>query len=175
MEPGLLIASPQMRDSNFARSVVLLLQHNEEGALGLVINRETPLKVADVLSRLRVIGGTPPASAALWGGPVEPGAGFVVFGGEDTEGWSVVPGVGVSSSRERLASLQVRSERYLLCLGYSGWGPGQLDQEFETGSWVWVEATPALVFETALANRYDAALATLGVTAQSLWMYPVNE
>ncbi len=175
MEPGLLVASPQMRDTNFARSVVLLLQHNASGALGLVINRTTSLKVTDVTARLKLPQGKASNAVALWGGPVEPGAGFVVYGGEESEGWNVSPGIAVSSSRERLANLHIQDQRFLLCLGYAGWGPGQLDEEFETGSWVWVEASPEVVFESDLGQRYDIALATLGVTAQNLWMFPVNE
>lgn len=175
MEPGLLIASPQMRDTNFARSVVLLLQHQDEGALGLVINRESSLKVADVVGRLKLPGVRRSSASTLWGGPVEPGAGFVIFRGESSEGWNVNPGIGVSSSRERLATLAQGVDPFLLCLGYAGWGAGQLDREFETGSWVWVEASPELLFEVEMAQRYDAALARLGVTAGNLWMYPVNE
>lgn len=175
MEPGFLVASPQMRDSNFSRTVVLLVQHSPDGALGLVINRELQHSLTDVVAHLK-LGVTPKINrAVLWGGPVERGAGFVVFQGPSTEGWTVPGGIGISSSRERLSALLSSGQDFLLCLGYAGWGPGQLDREFETGSWVYVDPDPALVFGCPTAERYDRALQSLGVTAGNLWMNPVDE
>ncbi|MBM4389520.1 MAG: YqgE/AlgH family protein [Deltaproteobacteria bacterium] len=175
MEPGLLVASPQMRDPNFGGAVVLLVQHSSQGALGLVVNREAPVKIGDVASHLDLPGKSGPLlSPALWGGPVERGSGFVLYRGVCREGWTV-SGIGISPSRERLAALIAASSEFALCLGYAGWGPGQLDRELEEGSWVYVEATPDLLFECPLGDRYDRALQRLGVSAQTLWMTPVNE
>jgi putative transcriptional regulator len=175
MEPGLLVASPQMRDPNFERAVVLLVQHSGQGALGLVINREAQVKVGDVVSHLDMPGGAHPLQRpALWGGPVERGAGFVLYKGLAPEGWTA-GNVAVSPSRERLAALVGAGAEFHLCLGYAGWGPGQLDRELAEGSWVFVEATAELVFDTPLAERYDRALAQLGVPPELLWMTPVSE
>ena len=172
MEPGLLIASPQMHDTNFNRTVILLAHHGPQGALGVVINRAHEVRFSDILQDL------PPEiarQAVLWGGPVEPGAGFVVFRGEGAEGWAVPGGVTVSASRERLEELIAARAEFLLCLGYAGWGPGQLDEEFARGSWVYTEATPDLLFGAALEDRYERALAGIGVTSRDLWMSPVDE
>lgn len=176
VEPGFLIASPQMRDPNFHRAVVLLVQHSPEGALGLVVNRETPVRLADVVEHLDV-GATPARAnrAVLWGGPVERGAGFVLFRGRAPEGWQIRSDFSVSASKERLAALVAAGADFHLCLGYAGWGPGQLDREFEDGSWIHVDASPDLLFETPVGDRYDRALAQLGVSPETLWMNPVSE
>ncbi len=171
MQPGLLVASPQLRDTHFARTVVLLLQSDPGGALGLVVNRVTPVRMADVLE------GTPHPrplgeSLALWGGPVEPSMGFVLFRGRAPEGWQLAGELAVSGSRERLGALVAGGTPFHLCLGYAGWSPGQLEREFEEGSWVHVEHDAALVLDAPVEERYDRALAQLGLSADRLWMTP---
>lgn len=175
MDPGLLIASPQMRDPNFARSVVLLVQHDENGALGVVINRELSVPVRDVLEGAEDATGPSGEQRALWGGPVQPEIGLVVFEGEAPEGWRVGEQLAVSGSRERVMALLRQDGRFHLCLGYAGWGPGQLDREFAEGSWVHSEADRRLLFEVNAARRYDEALARLGLRAETLWMTPIDE
>lgn len=174
MEPGFLISSPQMQDGNFARTVVLLVHHNEDGALGLVVNRPHQVRLGEVS-----LPGTPRPSLArqqaLWGGPVEPSVGFVIFRGRCEEGWELPGGIAVSASRDRLSSLLASGAPFHLCLGYSGWGKGQLDLEFESGSWVYTEASPDLVFGCPAEQCYDLALAKMGLSASSLWMTPVDE
>ncbi len=175
MEPGLLVASPQMRDPNFERAVVLLVQHTAQGALGLVINRAARVRVGEVVQHLDMPGTAEPLQRpALWGGPVERGAGFVLYKGLAPEGWKA-GGVAVSPSRERLAALVGAGAEFHLCLGYAGWGPGQLDRELTEGSWVFVDGASELVFDTPLSERYDRALALLGVPAELLWMTPISE
>lgn len=173
MDPGFLIASPQLRDPNFNRAVVLLVHHDARGALGVVINREHTVRLGDVVTAAKA--GARSRRAVLKGGPVEPGAGFVIFRGKTEEGWEIPPNICVSGSKERMEALLRSGEEFFLCLGYAGWGPGQLEQEVETGSWVYSEASPTLVFECPLADRYDRALALIGVSAQELWMNPVDE
>jgi putative transcriptional regulator len=175
VEPGFLVSSPQMRDDNFKRTVVLLVQHTPEGALGLVVNRETQVPLRDVVSTVASGAVVTSNKPVLWGGPVERGHGFVLFRGRAPEGWQVRPDVAVSASRERLAALVAANAEFLLCLGYAGWGPGQLDREFEEGSWLHVDASLDLLFECSAADRYDRALARLGLTADALWMNPINE
>ncbi len=175
MEPGFLVASPQMRDPNFQRAVLLLVQHNREGALGLVINRESPVRLGDVVERLAVVSPQRANRSVLWGGPVERGAGFVLFRGKAPEGWQIRGDLSVSASKERLAALVAAGADFHLCLGYAGWSPGQLDREFADGSWIHVDASADLLFEYPVGERYDRALARLGVNAESLWMMPINE
>mgnify|MGYP003950662635 CR=1 FL=1 len=170
-----------MRDPWFERTLILLCRHNDEGALGLVINRESDIDLQEVIDKLtedhgsfgELLDGSRPT---WWGGPVGNGAGFVLFPGEveDGEGWTI-DGVAVSPSVERLADLIRNSSKFELCLGYAGWGPGQLAEEIETGSWVPVDVSQEIVFDTPIEERYDKALAQLGVTPSMVWMQPINE
>ncbi|MGB0639418.1 MAG: YqgE/AlgH family protein [Myxococcota bacterium] len=170
-----------MRDDWFERSLVLLCQHDEDGAIGLVINREGDIPIQEVMERLASehgeMGHIPDGiRKTWWGGPVGDGAGFVVYPGEvrDGEGWNI-GGVAVSPSVERLAQLVRSGQGFNLCLGYAGWGPGQLASEIELGSWLAVDVDPEIVFDTPIEERYEKALALLGLTPQSIWMTPINE
>ncbi|MCB9793252.1 MAG: YqgE/AlgH family protein [Alphaproteobacteria bacterium] len=178
MGPGLLIASPQMRDSNFGGTVVLLCYHDDSGALGLVLNRATRISMADVLRQLELnANAASEVELVLWGGPVEQGAGLLVFEGEveEGEGWNLPQAMAVSTSREQLESVVNADTPHVLCLGYAGWGPGQLDQEIQDGSWLYTEVDRGLVFDAPFEERYDQALASLGLTSAQVWMTPINE
>ncbi len=177
MKPGLLIASPQMRDPNFARTVILLCHHDREGALGLVINRMTNLSIRELLERIDVDTREGGDDQVLWGGPVEQGAGFVVFDGriEGEAGWNLPGHLAVSPSRQHLQEAIVEGSPYVLCLGYAGWGAGQLDSEIAAGSWLYTEIEPELVLASPVDERYDDALRSLGLTADQVWMMPIDE
>lgn len=179
--PGLLIASPQMRDPNFQGTVVLVCHHDPEGSLGVILNRPTDLKLGEVLAQLDVDAGDVAGDDVLWGGPVEQGAGFVVFpGGVGSEaGWQLVNGLAVSHSREQLERLVLSGRRdWLLCLGYSGWGPGQLVREMVDGSWLYLSPTDFdgnLLFQDAVEDRYVLALKKLGLAPEQVWMTPIQD
>ncbi len=177
MEPCLLVASPQMKDPFFEGTLILLCHHNENGAIGLVINRETSLTIETVLQQLSLELGREFEQNVNWGGPVEPGAGFVVYAGDisSDEGWNLTGGLVVSPSRDRLSEALLRGHSFLLCLGYAGWGPGQLDGEVQSGSWVITDIDPAIVLSASMEDRYDLALAQMGLNAQTIWMKPVDE
>lgn len=175
---GLLIASPQLRDPNFTQTVVLLCHHDEEGALGVVINRETPITLAEVLQELELPGAPDRAERpVMWGGPVEQSTGFLVYRGacEEHEGWNLPGPVAVTTSPPRFKALLPYGEGFLMCLGCAGWGPGQLDEEIRQGSWLYTELDTDLVFEEPVPGRYEAALRLLGLRAQQVWMSPVDE
>ena len=178
MFKGLLVASPQMRDPFFSGTVVLLCQHDDDGALGIVVNRETSLNVKRVTESMEIEAPLHEDAPVMWGGPVEPGAGFVVYrgAGPEDEGWQISADVTVSPSRDRLASmLQQQAIPFYLCLGYAGWGPQQLEDEIKEGSWLCCETDAILLFDTPLDNRYDQALASFGVDPNLVWMQPVDE
>ena len=150
--------------------------------MGLIINRENQITVDQVLD------GLPSSPSELkssrtaqqptwWGGPVGDGTGFVVWSGQanEDEGWNVGPSVAVSPSVERLISLIEEEQEFQLCLGYAGWGPGQLDEEIRQGAWLVVDVDEQIVFNTPLTDRYDSALASLGLSAHTVWMQPINE
>ena len=177
MATGFLVASPQMHDPNFERAVVLLCQHDDEGAIGLIINRDGPVTIGAVSARMKL---SPPPHASAptwWGGPVGAGTGFVIWEGpgDAAEGWQPADGVWVSLSSERLAALIEGGQRFHLCLGYAGWSPGQLDAEIERGSWIVTDPDPDILFRVPLPERYDRALALLGLRPDSVWMTPIDE
>ena len=175
---GLLIASPQMKDSNFSGAVILMCQHTDSGALGIVLNRPTTLTVGEVLDEAIFVRPADKHAEVLWGGPVDQQIGFVVFSGEVGKeiGWSLAGGaLSVSQSRDLLEEKIIKGERYRLCLGYSGWGPGQLESEIEDGSWLYTDADPSVVLDGTVGTIYDRALATLGLAQAGVWMLPINE
>ena len=174
---GLLVASPQMRDPFFERTVVLLCQHDQDGAIGLVINRSGPITLATVVEQLNENATPVNDQPTWWGGPVGPGTGFVIWRGriKPDEGWNLGEELAVSPSEEHLNRLIREGSNFNLCLGYAGWGPGQLENEIETGSWIYVDLDEDLLFETPLEERYDKALGFLGAAAGSIWMQPIDE
>jgi putative transcriptional regulator len=171
---GMLIASPKMGDPNFDRTVVLICQHDENGAVGLVINREGPASVSDVLEKLEIDPASPYENSTWVGGPVRPGTGFVLWRGtvDPDEGWNVGDGIAVSPSAERLGKLAGTGTPFALCLGYAGWSPGQLDAEVQSGAWLFIDVDNGIVFDQPMERRYDAALARLGLTAATIVMTP---
>lgn len=171
LAPGLLVAAPSLRCPFFHHTVVLLVEHDDDGALGFVVNRPTETPVTSLLAGLEVEDLAAELSGEVWlGGPCAPETGWVIFdpSSGDTRGVEAVelaPRIGVSASRTFLERLARGSgpERYAVLLGYAGWGPGQLDDEIREGSWIWMDADPSLVFDLAHPERWIAAFATLGI------------
>jgi len=174
VEPGLLVASPQMHDSNFEHAVVLLVSHSPEGALGVVISRESQSRMGDILEEMDACSPAFANRRVLWGGPVEPGAGFVLWRGEGKEAWCFGE-YSLSPSQERLADLMVSQADFWLCVGYAGWGPGQLEREVTEGSWIHIVDGVVGVLDARVADRYDEAIRLLGVNPDLIWMSPVDE
>jgi len=131
----LLVAGPALVDPNFHRSVVLICEHSEEGALGLVLNRPTPLEVAEAVPDL---GEQLDGDAQLWiGGPVQPESIVLLAEFEDTDGALLVEGdIGLVTDGTALDGLAERTRRIRPFLGYAGWGPGQLEGELERDDWI---------------------------------------
>ena len=170
--PGLLLAMPQLLDPNFARSVVLMIDHAPgKDALGLVVNRPTELRSAEVMQTLGLQWrGT--SEAPVWlGGPCETGTGWLLHQPVEHEdrARTIVPGLELTTSPEVLKSVVERPPAELrFLLGYAGWEVGQLEGELAQGAWLLAEATPELVFHTPADEMWEAALATLGVDPLSL-------
>ncbi len=178
MEPLLLIASPQMNDLLFEETVVLIWHHDADGALGVVINRPTTHRLAEVLDidSASLDLESYESGSVGWGGPIEHEHGTVVTCGEieASEGWHLPAGIGVTRSHDALVRLLSNRSPILLCLGYAGWAPGQLDSELRDGAWLWTDCNAQLLFDTPAAQRYDRALATIGLTRHTVWMQPGN-
>jgi len=181
--PRLLIASPQMRDRWFHGAVVLVWHHDDQGALGVVVNRYLERRLPDVLDIDASFGIDKYVDVPVaWGGPVESRTGTVVTVGrlKDDEGVELPtpqggPGLAVTHSQDALLRLLAERVPLMLCLGYAGWGAGQLDREIEAGGWLWTDCDPTIVFDTPPEERYDKALASLGLTAGMVWMQPISE
>lgn len=168
----LLIAMPGMTDPRFSRSVVLVCAHSEHGAMGLVVNRNLPeMEFGALLGQLGI--DRSPAARRIpvhFGGPVEPGRGFVLHpvepGGETPEGrLDIASGLAMTTTRDILEDLaQGRGpERAVLSLGYAGWGPGQLDAEMLANGWLVSERSDEIVFGDANDEKWQAALRGIGV------------
>jgi len=178
MKPCLLIASPQMKDPFFERAVVLVWHHDDDGAIGVVINRPLPHKLVDVLQDSDQIDTSAYVDTTVsWGGPVETMSGTVITRSPliEHEGWSLEAGLGVTRSQEALQRLLHTRSPILMCLGYAGWGPGQLDTEIERGGWLWTDLDASIIFDVPVDHRYDSALANLGLSSSMVWMQPIDE
>ena len=171
LAPGFLIAVPQLADPNFRQSVILLLERNDEGALGVVINRSSPLLLKDLCQDHDIPYSGEPDKRVRQGGPVEPEQGLVLYGAEheDPEGREVVAGLHVSASRGTLGRLcDLASGRFQCYSGYAGWGPGQLEREIEEGSWVVAPANPTSIFDLPPEAMWCGSLRSLGIEPGAL-------
>lgn len=168
-----LVAGKHLRDPNFYRTVVLMVEHGREGAMGLVVNRPTPVTLGEALSEHFEV--RDDEAAVYYGGPVEPAALFVAHNAADVETERpVVPGVHVGSSAEAFERVVTADAptldglRFRVFSGCAGWGPGQLEGELDRGDWFLVPATSALTFESDPYELWDEMLRevasrTLGV------------
>lgn len=182
-KPMLLIASPQLRGSVFERTIILLWHHGDDGAIGVVVNRQLEHKLGDVLDVDESVDLGERDVPVVWGGPVDSARGTVVTVGavDDDEGRVLQPGgdgrmgLAITQSMPALMRLLEAGSPLMLCLGYAGWAPDQLGREIREGSWLWTDADAALLFSTPPEERYDKALASLGLKAEQVWMAPVDE
>jgi putative transcriptional regulator len=174
--PGLLLAMPQLVDPNFARSVVLMIEHGDKGSFGLVINQPSPIRATELLGSLDMEW-RGRADEVVWaGGPVSPTTGWVLHGPLDgmeiTHGLgssgtiSITPEVCLSTSPEKLRVLATTPPRHLrLLLGYSGWAVGQLASEMMRGSWLHADADADLIFDTPADEIWTRAMESLGISS----------
>lgn len=172
----ILIAMPSMSDPRFARTVIYLCAHNADGAMGLVLNRViSSISFRDLLEELKVeepSDGQTFAPAIHFGGPVETGRGFVLhsadYVGPDSMPLSGKMALTATVDILKAIAAGTGPQRHLLALGYAGWGPGQLDGELHENAWLSVEADPDLVFGDDLDEKWDRALAKLGISVSLL-------
>jgi putative transcriptional regulator len=170
----LLIAMPQMYDPFFARSVVYLCAHSSEtGAMGLIVNKTIDgLTLDELYAQLKIEPAVHSPQAVHFGGPVAPGHSFVLHSAEYREAETV----GIGEDFAMTASLDIFRAKSqgsgprqgIVALGYAGWGPGQLDAEIQANGWLMVAADSGLVFDTEDGNKWQRALAKLGVSPEML-------
>jgi putative transcriptional regulator len=175
----LLVAMPQMQDPRFARSVVYLCAHSgEAGAMGLVVNKTIDaLTIDELYSHLKIEPGRQRTMAnrplpVHFGGPVDPGRGFVLHSVDYREEATL----GIGDEFAMTATLDILRamgkgegpRQSLLALGYAGWAPGQLDAEIHANGWLSVAADADIVFDEADDSKWQRALAKLGVSPEML-------
>ena len=181
LDGQLLIAMPIMSDPRFARSVIYICAHSEDGAMGLVINqRASHISFPDLLTKLNIV----PASAEgisdcvrkmsiYVGGPVETGRGFVLHSSDYFVNDSTLPiedGVCLTATIDILKAIASGNgpNRAILALGYAGWSPGQLESEIQANGWLNCPADPDLIFAPDIESKYNRALAKIGIDPSHL-------
>ncbi|MDP1724408.1 MAG: YqgE/AlgH family protein [Alphaproteobacteria bacterium] len=171
----LLIATPQMGDPRFVKSVIYICVHNEEGAMGIVINRHVDfITFSQLLNELHL--GSDDADDKKvpihYGGPVEANRGFVLHSNDYTHDSTlhINKDFGLSATLETLDSMAQGKgpTKCILALGYAGWGPGQLDEELHANGWVSVPGDPSIIFDTDIQNKWNEAFKRLGFDVHML-------
>jgi putative transcriptional regulator len=157
----LLVASPALIDPNFARTVVLMTEHNDEGAMGIVLNRPADAQARELLPVLEEIAGEDPL---FIGGPVQPQAVVLLaeFSDPEAAAWLVVADVGLASADTDIEELQPAVRRGRFYAGYSGWGAGQLEAEMEQESWIVEPPIPRELFPDDPETLWHDVLARKG-------------
>lgn len=169
-----LIAMPALADPNFFHTVTYICEHNEKGAMGIVINRPMEVSLGDILKQLDIepSQSTDTDHPIYDGGPVQREHGFVIhspIGAWDST-LEVTPDIAISTSRDILTAIAHNEgpERYLIALGYAGWGAGQLEQEMADNAWLSGPADESILFDMSTENRWSAAAALLGIDVNLL-------
>jgi putative transcriptional regulator len=174
LDRQILIAMPGMVDDNFAGSVTLLCQHNEAGAIGITINRLSDYSLGEIFSQLHIdcTDETLLSMPVLEGGPVAPDRGFVLHTPQEgfESSMAVGPDIMVTTSRDVLTAIAEGKgpEKFVIALGYAGWGGGQLEGEMRENAWLNVMADSSIVFDTPVLKRFDWAMDRLGIQIDRL-------
>lgn len=169
-----LIAMPSLADERFARSLTYICEHNEQGALGVIVNRPIEMNMAELFNQI----GTPLTRPDLaqqtlyFGGPVETGRGFVLHEpvGEWQSTLTVNGKLGLTTSKDILDAIGESSgpDKMMVSLGYAGWGAGQLENELAQNAWLSVAADTQVIFDYPAQDRLLAAMRLLGVDFANL-------
>lgn len=171
----LLISEPFLQDPNFDRTVVLLCEHNEEGSFGFILNKPAEVKVGDVMDELKNFD-----EAIFIGGPVQQDTlHFIHRTPQIDNGTEVIKNISWGGDFEQVLFLcdtrQLGASEIRFFLGYSGWGPGQLEEELAANAWIVCDfVTEELLFETAPADMWKKALRNMGGRFSVYANYPVN-
>jgi len=169
-----LIAMPQLDDPNFFHSVTYICQHDQQGAMGIIINQPLDMKLDDVLEQLEIEND----DAALaqqtiyFGGPVQQERGFILHSPDKK--WEstlfISDSIAITSSGDILKDIVAHKgpKQSLIALGYAGWGSGQLETELAQNAWLSVPAAAEIIFDTAVEKRWQEAASLLGIDLKLL-------
>ncbi len=184
LAPGLLLAMPQLMDTNFSRAVVLMLEHSDEGSFGVIINQKSQLLVKELLGSIDIPWQGDPAAPVWTGGPVMPSSGWVLHTGSkdlppaaasldlalDTTGSILITeGLYLTTSEDNLALLaKSPPENLRFLMGYSGWSGGQLAQEMAEGSWLHADIDIDSLFSVPSEELWGHCLTSMGINPDSI-------
>ncbi|WP_100656616.1 YqgE/AlgH family protein [Alteromonas flava] len=177
-ENHFLIAMPSLEDRYFSRSLTYICEHNEQGAMGLVINQPTNMNLKALLEQIDdsvVVDDAHAEKIVLAGGPVSQDRGFILH--TTQEGWSsslaLTSEIMVTTSKDILPAIATSQgpEKSLVTLGYAGWTAGQLEQEIQENSWLIVAADRDILFDVPIHKKWQAAVNKLGV---DIWQLAPN-
>jgi putative transcriptional regulator len=169
-----LIAMPKLMDPNFFRSVTYICEHNQHGAMGIIINQPVDLTLGELFEQMDYATADTALSRrpVFRGGPVDIERGFVLH--QPLGDWQatlpVGPELGLTTSKDIIAAMAAGRgpARFLVALGYAGWGPGQLEEEIRDNAWLNTPADPELLFSTRPQDCWEAAAALIGVDIHQL-------
>jgi putative transcriptional regulator len=169
-----LIAMPTLEDPNFSRTVTFVCAHNEDGAMGIVINRPLDIELGEVLTQMQLESADPTVNnqRVYQGGPVHKDRGFIIH--RPVRDWGstilVSDQIAISTSREILAAISKGDgpKDILIALGYAGWGAGQLEQEMADNAWLSGPANLEIIFSAPPERRWERAAAHVGVDLSRL-------
>lgn len=175
-----LIAMPNMSDPRFERSLIYMISHTQEGAMGLILNKKSEfINLPDLLKQLdmeEVLSDRQEAIARIpiyFGGPVEVGRGFVLHGNDyfvPEVTWRVSEKVSMTATLDILktVAMQEGPQPNRIIFGYAGWGSGQLEAEIQANGWLNCEADPDLIFDDDIDTKWQRAIAKLGIDVSML-------
>jgi len=174
LENQLLIAMPTLNDSYFNRSVIYVCEHNEDGAMGLIINLPIEMTLNELLAHIEADVDSNPImnQKVLTGGPVSTQRGFVLHSPQ--KGWksslALSSDVMITTSKDILMALGTDQapEKFLVTLGYAGWDAGQLEEEIQANSWLTTLADKDILFNTPIEQRWKKATEMLGIDVAHL-------
>ena len=180
----LLIAMPRLNNSDFNQSITLVCEHNEQGAMGIVVNQALNISTVELLTQMNIVHNAEDCvdSPVLAGGPVQTDRGFVVHRRNSIKdkSWSssidLDDDVTITTSSDILYSIAKPefNNDVFIALGYAGWGPGQLESEIIANSWINIPMNSQLLFETDIQSRWSNAANSLGFDIDQLTYYSGN-
>jgi len=169
-----LIAMPSLEDGNFSQSVTYICEHDDNGALGITINRPSEISLLEIFSQLQITSSHEEINNQLIvnGGPMQMDRGFILHSpiGQWESSLSVTQNIAVTTSRDIMQAIANNEgpKHFLIALGYAGWGPGQLEYEMSENAWLSCPATEEILFNMPSEKRWRAAAMLLGIDLQFL-------
>ena len=178
LAPGFLIAAPSLRDPNFDHALLFMCVHNDDGAMGLVLNRPAPLSVGDVMVQVGIESDVSHPQSVFFGGPVAMERGMLLYDGAGSaETYAETLAIGedlhLCQDKEIIRAIACGGgpSRFELFLGHAGWAPGQLETEIAQGAWIPTDYSKDLIFETPVGRRWETAIDAAGLTTAGLSTY----